>query len=82
VLTSKTFVLASGILDHLPALPKAFCVSLHKQPMKCLLQPDHEHLVKSLNWELCSPALHCGLCSHETSAAHHGRQSGAPAMTA
>ena len=49
MLTSKTFVLASGILDHLPALPKAFCVSLHKQPMKWLLQPDHEHLVKSLN---------------------------------
>lgn len=75
-------MLASGFLDSFPALPPAFCVFLHKPPKKWLLQPDRGHLVKSPTRELCSPPLHCGLCSHETSASRRGRQSRAPAVTA
>lgn len=75
-------MLASGVLDSFPALPPACCVFLHKPPKKWLLQPDCGHLVKSSTWELYSPPFHCGLCSHETSASHRGRQSRAPAVTA
>lgn len=38
------------------------------QATNWFLQPDHGQLVKSPNGELCSPALHCGLGSHEITA--------------